>query len=135
MIDRNRSISSWMAAVVLGTYAGAWGFATASALLRGGMVKWVVLMAVCSGLAALQTILLGAIDLVLLWLKVRMLPQGRTAWLGAIGSSAVTLAVGMGWPFSRWMSPVGFLFSVLPLLAIPLATRLLSGVRPDGLAR
>lgn len=132
MINRNRSIASWMASVVVGTYAGAWGYATLSALLRGGMVRWALLMALSSALAAFQVVLLGAIDIVLLWLRMRMLPQGRRAWLGAIGSSALGLSFAIGWPASRWLSPAGLVFSaILPMIALPLAIRLFWGERCD----
>lgn len=131
MMNRNRSIASWMASVVVGTYAGAWGYATLSALLRGGMVRWALLMAVASAVAAFQVMILGAIDIVLLWAKARMLPQGRRAWLGSIGSSAVGLSFTLGWPLTRWLSPAGLFFSLLPMIAVPLAVRMIWGERCD----
>jgi len=131
MLNRNRSIASWMASVVVGTYAGAWGYATLSAVLRGGLTRWALLMAVSTAIAAFQVFLLGAIDLVLLWLKVRMLPQGRRAWLGAIGSSALSVSLTIGWPSLRWLSPAGLFFAVLPMIAVPLAVRLIWGERCD----
>ncbi|MBI2389317.1 MAG: hypothetical protein HYV09_06940 [Deltaproteobacteria bacterium] len=136
MINRNRSIASWMASVVVGTYVGAWGFATLSALLRGGLLKWAFLMAVCSVLAAVQVVLLGAIDVVLLWLRLRMLPQGRNAWLGSIGSMAAVLAIGLRSPFAGWhttlVTPSWLVFSlVLPMLFVPLGVRLFFGERCD----
>lgn len=130
MTNRNRSIAAWMASVAFGTYAGAWGYATFNALLRGGMVRWALMMAVASAVAAFQVVVLGAIDVVLLWLRARMLPQGRAAWLGAIGSSAVSLSLAIHWPLSR-ITPMGVLFSLLPLIGVPLAVRLVWGERCD----
>jgi hypothetical protein len=127
------SIASWMASVVVGTYAGAWGFATLSAFMRGGLVKWVVLMAFCSALAAAEVVVLGAIDTILLWLRVRMLPTGRKAWLGSVLSMVLVLGLGMGWPFAKYLGPSGLILSVLaPLIAVPLVVRLILGERCDG---
>lgn len=129
-ISRNQSIASWMASLVLGTFVGAWGFATAHALLRGGVVRWVVLMAVCSALAVLQIVVLGAVDLFLLWIRSRMLPHGRKAWLGSIASAALVGVAGMHWPFARWSSPFVFAASiVLPMLCVSMFVRLVSGER------
>lgn len=131
----SRSIASWMASLVIGTYAGAWGFATMTALLASPgarLVKWVVLMAFCSALAAAQVVVLGIIDTFLLWLRVRMLPNGRKAWTGSILSMVLVLGLGMGWPFTRYLGPSGLIFSILaPLVAVPLVVRLILGERCD----
>lgn len=127
------SVASWMASVVVGSYAGAWGFATLSALMRGGLVKWVVLMAFCSALAAAQVVILGAIDTMLLWLRIRMLPNGQKAWLGSTLSMVLVLGLGMGWPFARYLGPSGLILSVLaPLVLVPLVVRLILGERCDA---
>lgn len=126
------SVASWMASVVVGTYAGAWGFASLSAALRGGLVKWVVLMAFCSALAAAEVVILGAIDTILLWLRVRMLPSGQRAWLGSALSMVLVLGLGMGWPFARYFGPSGLVLSIVaPLIAVPLVVRLILGERCD----
>lgn len=125
------SIPGWMASVVVGTYLGAWGFATTSALFRGGAVRWVVLMAVCSALAAVQVMVLSAVDVLLLWAKLRMLPSGRRAWNGSVLASVLVWSVGMLWPFSRWTSPLTFLGSIfVPMIAVSLTVRWWLGERP-----
>lgn len=127
------SIAAWMASVVIGTYAGAWGFATTSALMRGGLVRWVVLMAFSSAFAAALVVALGAIDTILLWLRVRMLPNGRKAWVGSMLSSVIVLGLGMGWPFAKYFGTAGFVLSIAaPLIAVPLAVRLILGERCDA---
>jgi hypothetical protein len=132
-MTKRPSIASWMASVVVGTYAGAWGFATFSAMMRGGLVKWVVLMAFCSALAAAQVVILGAIDTMLLWLRIRMLPSGRNAWLGSVLSMVLVLGMGMGWPFSRYFGVSGLVMSILaPLILVPLVVRLILGDRCDA---
>jgi hypothetical protein len=127
------SIASWMASVVIGTYAGAWGFATLSAMMRGGLVKWVVLMALYSAVAAAQVVVLGVIDAFLLWLRVRMLPNGQKAWLGSVLSMVLVLGLAIGWPFAKFFGPSGMIFSLLaPLVAVPLVVRLILGERCDA---
>lgn len=127
------SVASWMASVVIGTYAGAWGFATLSAMMRGGLVKWVVLMAFCSALAAAQVVVLGLIDAMLLWLRIRMLPNGQKAWLGSVLSMVLVLGLGMGWPFAKYLGPSGLIFSLLaPIVLVPLVVRLILGERCDA---
>lgn len=133
MTNRNQSIAKWMASVVIGTYAGAWGFATMSALLKGGLVKWVVLMAFASGLAAVEVLLLGIIDTMLLWLHVRKLPNGRNAWVGAILSMVLVLGNATRWPFTSYVTASGLIFGiVMPLIAVPLIVRLFLGERCDA---
>ena len=132
-MTKRPSLASWMASVVVGTYAGAWGFATLSALMRGGLVKWVVLMAFCSALAAAQVVVLGIIDTFLLWLRVRMLPNGRKAWLGSVLSMFLVLGLGMGWPFAKYLGVTGLVMSVLaPIILVPLVVRLILGERCDA---
>ncbi len=125
------SISGWMASVVVGTYLGAWGFATASALVHGSAIRWVVLMAVCSALAAVQVVVLSAVDVLLLWAKLRMLPSGRRAWNGSVLASALVWCVGLAWPFSRWTSPLTFVGSILlPMVVVSVGVRWFLGERP-----
>ncbi|MGZ3424110.1 MAG: hypothetical protein ACXWUG_00895 [Polyangiales bacterium] len=122
------SVSGWMASLVLGTYFGAWGFATVRAVLSGSVVKWLLLLAVCSALAVLQVMVLGAVDLILLWLKIRQLPNGRSAWTGSILSAFVIGVVGMG--FVRFGTPLGMIASVIvPMMVISTAMRLFTGDR------
>lgn len=133
MTNRNQSIAQWMASVVIGTYLGAWGFATTSALLKGGLVRWVVLMAFASGLAAVQVVLLGAIDTLLLWLRLRKLPNGRNAWAGAILSMVIVLGTSMGWPLTSYITATGLIFGVvMPLVVVPVVVRLVLGERCDA---
>jgi hypothetical protein len=133
MTTRNQSIAKWMASVVIGTYLGAWGFATMSALLKGGLVRWVVLMAFCSGFAAVEVLVLGAIDVALLWLHLRKLPNGRNAWFGSVLSMVIVLGVGMGWPLTSYITTMGLIFGVLlPVIAVPVVVRLVLGERCDA---
>jgi len=133
MTNRNQSIGSWMASLVIGTYLGAWGFATLSALLKGGLVRWVVLMAFASGVAALQVVVLGAIDMILLWLHLRKLPNGRNAWVGSILSTTIILGMSMGWPLLSYITASGLIFGiVLPSLLVPVVVRLVLGERCDA---
>jgi len=133
MTNRKQSIASWMASVVIGTYLGAWGFATMSALLKGGVVRWVVLMAFASGLAAVQVVLLGMIDTILLWLHLRKLPNGRNAWIGSMLSMAIVLGTSMGWPLTSYITATGLIFGVvMPLILVPVVIRLVLGERCDG---
>jgi hypothetical protein len=128
MTNARPSIGEWMASVVLGTFFGAWGFASLYAVLRGSLIKWVLLLAICSALAAVQVVVLGTVDLLLLWLKVRQLPNGRRAWTGSILSSVIIGVVGVG--FARFGSPIGVLASVLvPMFAISAGMRLFTGER------
>jgi hypothetical protein len=133
MTNRKQSIASWMASVVIGTYLGAWGFATMSALLKGGVVRWVVLMAFASGLAAVQVVLLGMIDTILLWLHLRKLPNGRNAWIGSMLSMAIVLGTSMGWPLTSYITATGLIFGVvMPLILVPVVIRLVLGERCDA---
>lgn len=133
MTNRNQSIAKWMASVVVGTYLGAWVFASVSALLKGGLVRWVVLMAFCSGFAAVEVLVLGAVDVILLWLHLRKLPNGRNAWLGSVLSMIVVLGVGMGWPLTSYITTMGLIFGVLlPVIAVPVVVRLVLGERCDA---
>jgi hypothetical protein len=117
-----------MASLVLGTYFGAWGFATVRAVLSGSVLKWLFLMALCSAVATLQVFVLGTVDLVLLWLKVRQLPNGRSAWTGSILSSFAIGVIGVG--FMRFGSPLGLLASIIvPMIVISAAMRMFTGER------
>jgi len=122
------SIPGWMASVVFGTYFGAWSFATVRGVLSGSIAKWLLLLAVCSALAALQVAVLGFVDLMLLWLKVRRLPNGRSAWTGSVLAAFIVGMVGS--MFVRFGSPVGVIASVfVPMIAVSAATRLAVGER------
>ncbi len=133
MTNRNQSITKWMASVVIGTYLGAWGFATMSALLRGGLVRWVVLMAFASGLAAVEVVLLGFLDTMLLWLHLRKLPNGRNAWVGSMLSMVIVLGTSMGWPLTSYITATGLIFGVvMPLIFVPVVIRLVLGEKCDA---
>lgn len=133
MTNRNQSIAKWMASVVIGTYLGAWGFATMSALLKGGLVRWVVLMAFASGLAAVEVVLLGFLDTMLLWLHLRKLPNGRNAWVGSMLSMVIVLGTSMGWPLTSYITATGLIFGVvMPLIFVPVVIRLVLGEKCDA---
>ena len=125
------SILGWAASVVVGTHLGAWGWATVSALLHGSAIRWVVLMAVCTALSAVQIVVLSAVDVILLWAKVRALPSGRRAWSGSVLASVLVWCIGTAWPFTRWASPLAFLCSIVaPMVIASLGVRLWLGERP-----
>ncbi len=131
MTNRNSSIASWLASLVFGTYAGAWGYATVSAFLGGGLARWLWLMVVCTLLAMMQVMVLGTIDVLLLWMKKRRLPNGKAAWKGSILSMVFALAIGFAWPFSRF-GPISLVVSVFaPMLIACATTRLWLGERCD----
>jgi hypothetical protein len=117
-----------MASLVLGTFFGAWGFATMRAVLAGSVLKWLVLLAVCSAFAILQVFVLGTVDLILLWLKIRQLPNGRSAWTGSILSAFFIGIVGIG--FVRFGTPLGMIASIIvPMFAVSTVMRLFTGDR------
>lgn len=106
LLPSSRSpLSSWTSSVVLGTFAGAWVYATARTLYAPGdlflkyqvaslahpvLGQWLLLMAYCSALAALLIVVRATVDVTLLRLGVPLL-HGPLAWMAAVIGTVGTL--------------------------------------------
>ncbi|GAC1351886.1 MAG: hypothetical protein NVS3B20_02620 [Polyangiales bacterium] len=135
MESRSETIARWLRPLVFGTLLGAWACATESAYLVrfgnflpwAGTIKWFLFMAIATLFAAMQAIAFGAVDVVLLSLKLRVLPTGKAAWFAAlIAPHVIGIIVRVRPPWHA--GTLGIYLAAM--LIVALALRLAVGRRP-----
>jgi hypothetical protein len=132
-----RSISSWVFPSFFGTLASSWAYVTLATVFGFGwpfpgsrILSWLVLMAIATPVAAALVGATLTFDIILLAVKARELPQGRSAWRMAAISP---LLVGLSYVFFRPSLLGGiaglFLTLVAPVLLSALTVRVAMGQR------
>ena len=143
MKSRSATIGQWFRPLWFGTFVGAWSFATFSALTDGraewlpyaGVLKWLLFMTLFSLVGTVQAVIMGVVDTLLLWMKLRELPSGPRAW-----GSAIAAPVAVGFALKMWPSvhlhfgSIGLylLSTLVPMLIVAFAFRLFFGKRPNA---
>lgn len=121
---RKTTIGAWFRPLLVGTFLGAWGFATVSGFLKGGVPTWMLYLFLANAFAAGQVMVLGLVDIVLLKAKVRALPTGREAWLMAMAIPAIVGAWRMFASSSWWV--------LGPMFVVSVGVRLVFGRKTDA---
>ncbi len=137
------TLGAWMRPLLLGTFAGGWAFAAASASLHRipqwlawlpylTIGKWVLWFLALTGLAIAQLLVFAAIDVALLKLKVRTLPTGLRAFAVAfVATPLVGLSLRL-WPALGWNVGAWFLTAMALLAGVGLALRVVFGKQIDA---
>jgi hypothetical protein len=133
----------WIRPTLIGPFLTTWAFATLGSIGGGGdgehawvlpngerLDQWIVLMLSASVFASVVVVGLIAADLVLLRARMCALPSGASAWTSSL---LAPIAVWITWSFFGWGDgslPMLALMAGWPILAAPLALRLVLGARP-----
>lgn len=135
---RRPTIRGWLLPGAVGPFVAAYAAAAAAAFLGpvDGHLRWVVLavgLAIATVWALLYVLLAALVDVALLSVRLRALPNGRGAWLqGVAAPAAALLSYAVYSPHKWWtMGPWAVVAAVLvpPAVAI-LASRVALGRRP-----
>lgn len=136
-IYRRPTIAKWLLPSAIGPMVASWLAALLYALLGvRDELFWVVLVtgvAIGSLWAFAYAIVAALLDVALLGIKVRRLPNGRDAWLQSFAAPALSLAAYAVYPPHKWwkLGPWAVVVAVLvpPVIAI-VASRLAIGKKP-----
>jgi hypothetical protein len=135
---RRPSIAGWLVPSSIGPFAVAYGAAILTALLGvDGYLRWLVLavgLAVATVWGIVYVVIASLIDVALLSVKLRTLPNGVNAWLQSVAPPAVSIAsYALIKPHKWWAAgPWAVIIAVLapPLIAI-IASRIFLGRKPS----
>lgn len=140
MASRDGKIGGWLRSLVIGTFLGAWTFATALSFLDKrlawvpyvGWVKWFVYMTLLTALAFAQVLVVAAVDVVFLKLKTRTLPTGWRAFGAAFSAPIAVGAIVRVWPGTGVHAVQSSLFAaLLTTIFVAFGIRLMFGERVD----
>jgi len=133
------TIRGWLLPSSLGPFLAAYAAAVITAFFGpvDGHLRWVVLavgLAVATVWSFVYVLIAGLIDVLLLSIRIRALPNGKHAWLqGFAAPSAALLAYAVYPPHKWWtMGPWAVVIALLvpPVIAI-LASRIALGKKPS----
>ncbi len=133
------TIRGWLLPSSLGPFVASYAAAVLTAFFGpvDGRLRWVVLavgLAIATVWSFLYVIIASLVDVALLSIKIRALPNGKNAWLQSFAAPSAALAMYAVYPPHNWwtMGPWAVAIAVLvpPVIAI-LASKIFLGKKPS----
>lgn len=126
------TLRGWLLPSSLGPFIAAYGAAVLTAFFGpvDGHLRWVVLvvgLAIATVWSFLYVILASLVDVALLSIKVRALPNGKHAWLQSFAAPSAALAMYAVYPPHKWWT-MGPWAVAIALLVPPAITILVSKI-------
>jgi hypothetical protein len=137
---RRPTIRGWLLPSSLGPFIASYVAAILTAFFGpvDGHFRWVVLavgIAIATVWSFLYVLIAALVDVALLSIRVRALPNGKYAWLQSFAAPAASLAVYAVYPPHKWWAlgpwAVAVALLVPPVIAI-LASRIALGSKPSA---
>lgn len=133
------TIRGWLLPSTLGPFIASYIAAILTAFMGpvDGHFRWLVLaigLAIATVWSFAYMIIASLVDVALLSIRVRSLPNGKNAWLQSFAAPAASLAVYAVYPPHKWwaLGPWAVVVALLvpPVIAI-IASRIVLGAKPS----